>query len=103
MIGREELFELVPLRVLPLHNIRVREEQLMPDLKAVLKQLQSQRADLESNLNRIDRALSALGSLDGRGRGRGGRRNMSAASRASIAAAQKKRWAKWRAEQKKAA
>jgi hypothetical protein len=37
----------------------------MPNLKAVLKQLQSQRADLEKEISRIDLALSALGSLDG--------------------------------------
>jgi hypothetical protein len=76
----------------------------MPNLKAVLKQLQSQRADLESNLNRIDRALSALGSLGLRGRGRrGGIRGMSTAGRRRIVEAQKKRWAKWKAAHKRAA
>jgi hypothetical protein len=73
----------------------------MPNLKAVLQQLQSQRADLEKQISRIDIALSALGGLNGAGRGRrGGRRNLSAAARACIAAAQKKRWAKWKAKQK---
>jgi len=74
----------------------------MPNLKAVLKQLQSQRADLEKEISRIDLALSALGSLDGRGRGRrGGKRHLSAAARAGIIAGQKKRWAKWRAARRK--
>jgi hypothetical protein len=77
----------------------------MAILKAALKQLQSQRDDLESNLKRIDAALNVLGSLDGTGRGRGrrgGRRNVSAAGRRRIAAAQKARWAKWKRSQKKA-
>ena len=76
----------------------------MPNLKAVLKQLQSQRADVESNLKRIDRALFALGGLSQRRRGRrGGSRGMSTAGRRRIAEAQKKRWAKWKAAHKKAA
>ena len=70
----------------------------MPNLKAVLQQLQSQRAALENEISRIDLALSALGSLDGHGRGgRGAKRHLSAAARNSIAATQRKRWAKWRA------
>jgi hypothetical protein len=76
----------------------------MANLKAALKQLQSQRADLERNIQRIDSALTVLGSLDGtvRGRGRrGGPRHMSASARRRIAAAQKKRWAKWKAAHKR--
>jgi hypothetical protein len=73
----------------------------MPNLKAVLQQLQSQRADLEKEINRIDLALSTLGGLNGRGRGRrGGRRHISAAGRKKMVDAQKRRWAKWRAKQR---
>jgi hypothetical protein len=77
-----------------------REECFMPNVKAVLRQLQSEKATLEKQISRIDLALSALGSLNGRGRGRGGKRHLSAAARAGIVAGQKKRWAKWRAAQK---
>jgi hypothetical protein len=64
----------------------------MPNLKAVLQQLQSQRADLEREISRLDLALSApLGSFDGRRSRHGGRRNLSAAARNLIEAAQKKR------------
>jgi hypothetical protein len=75
----------------------------MANIHAVLKQLQGQRNDLERQIKQLDSALSALGSLDGagRGRGRGGPRRMSAAARARIAAAQKKRWAAWKAARKK--
>jgi hypothetical protein len=74
----------------------------MPNIAAVLKQLQSQRGELEKQISRIDLALSALGGLNGAGRGRGrrGSRHMSAAARSRIAAAQRKRWAKWKAKQK---
>jgi hypothetical protein len=69
----------------------------MTNIQNALKQLQTQRADLKKEISRIDLALSALGSLDGHGRGRRGRRrNLSAAARNSIAAAQRKRWAKWK-------
>jgi hypothetical protein len=75
----------------------------MTNIQNALKQLQSQRADLEKNIRRIDLALMALGGLDGKGKGRGRRgerRNLSAAARNRIAAAQRKRWAKWKAEHK---
>jgi hypothetical protein len=71
--------------------------------KNVVQALQSEKAGLEKQINQIDLALSALGNLDGHGRGRGrrgGRRNLSAAARASIAAAQRKRWAVWKAKHK---
>jgi hypothetical protein len=75
----------------------------MPDLKAVLRQLQSEKATLEKQISRIDLALTALGGVDGIGKGRGrrgGRRNLSAAARNRIAAAQRKRWAKWKTAHK---
>ena len=76
---------------------KLQSEEFMPDLKSVLKQLQSEKAALENEISGIDRALAVLGSKDRRG---GGRSNLSAASRNRIAMAQKKRWARWKTEQK---
>jgi hypothetical protein len=73
----------------------------MPNLKVVLQQLRSKRADLESNMKQIDIALTALGSLNGARRK--GKRNLSAAARNRIAAAQRARWAKWKRAHTKAA
>jgi hypothetical protein len=65
----------------------------MSNLKAAVKQLQSERAGLERSMKRIDRALLALGS-------RAGRHRLSVAARNRIAAAQRVRWAKWKAAHK---
>ena len=83
-------------------------------LDRAVKELQLQRNRLERELERVDAALSALSSLNSRGRGRGrgraaGRRavrpqrHMSASARRRIAAAQKARWAKLRQERLKKA
>ncbi len=64
-----------------------------------LRTLKEERQQLESRLKQVNAAISSLGSLSGHS-GRGGRRKMSAAGRARIAAAQKKRWAKWKAKKK---
>lgn len=53
--------------------------------------------DLEAQRHRIDLALDVLRSLEQNGSGRSPKRNISAAGRARIAAAQKRRWAKVRA------
>jgi len=77
----------------------------MPTLDRAVKELQSERSRLEKELERVDAALSALSSLNSRGRGRrvgraaGTRtvrpqRHFSAAARRRMAAAQKARWAK---------
>jgi hypothetical protein len=64
----------------------------MTDLGAVLEQLKAERA-------KLDRAIEALRGVVGKsGQGRGGRRKLSAAARARIGAAQRKRWAKVRAK-----
>jgi hypothetical protein len=76
----------------------------MPNVTAVLHQLESERAALQRQLKQLDSALQVLEGLDGAGRGRGrrsGPRHMSAAARKRIAAAQRKRWAKWKSAQKK--
>ncbi len=76
----------------------------MTNLNAVLRQLESERSALQSQIKQLDSALDVLQGLDraGRGRGRrGGSRHMSAAARKRIADAQKARWAKWKAAHKK--
>jgi hypothetical protein len=72
----------------------------MNNMRAVVKQLQRQRDGVQRLISQLDSALSVLGGLDGasKGGGRGGRRHLSAAARARIAAAQRKRWAKWKAK-----
>jgi hypothetical protein len=70
----------------------------MADLKAVLKELEQER-------NRLDEAIRVIRGLAG-GQlrsGRIGKRRLSPAARKRIAAAQKARWAKWKAQRKKAA
>ena len=80
----------------------------MSNLVRVVAQLRKQRDEAQRQVEQLDQALAALGSLDGlRSRGRSpqaaGRkgRTMSAAARKRIAAAQRVRWAKWKAAQKK--
>jgi len=63
----------------------------MADLRAVVEQLKKQRDNL-------DRAIEALSGIAGGGGGAGGRRNLSAAARERIAAAQRARWAKFKAK-----
>jgi hypothetical protein len=80
----------------------------MSNLVKVVAQLQKQRDEAQRQVEQLDWALAALGSVDGlRSRVRspqkvGGKgRTMSAAARRRIAAAQRARWAKWKAAQKK--
>jgi hypothetical protein len=80
----------------------------MSNLAKVVVQLRKQRDEAQKEVEQLDQVLGALGSIDGlrsRGRspqkiGRAGR-TMSAAARKRIAAAQRARWAKWKAAQKK--
>lgn len=79
----------------------------MANLTRVVQHLRSEQQRLQKKLQRIEEALSALGSLNHRGPGRPRgsqkvrRRRMSAAGRARIAAAQRARWAKIRQQNKK--
>ncbi|HTT22860.1 MAG TPA: hypothetical protein VMG82_28275 [Candidatus Sulfotelmatobacter sp.] len=67
----------------------------MDKLASIVQQLQQERA-------RIDAALQALtGASTTRGTARTGRRTLSAVARRKIAAAQRARWAKWKASKKK--
>ena len=79
----------------------------MANLTRALQHLRSEQQRLQKDLQRVQAALTALGSLNHRGPGRpaGSRtvrrlRKMSAAARARIAAAQRARWAKWKAAKK---
>jgi hypothetical protein len=78
----------------------------MSNLVKVVAQLRKQRAEAQKQGEQLDQALAALGSVDGlRGRNspnvRRKGRTMSAAARKRNAAAQRARWAKWKAAQKK--
>ena len=80
----------------------------MANLAAVLEQLREQRDEAARELTQLDKAIAVLGrgagaNHAGPGTGRRGRRRMSAAARRRIAAAQKARWAKWKAAHAKKA
>ena len=76
----------------------------MSNLTKVVMQMRQERDAAQKRVEQLDQALEALGSLDGsRTRGRNSRklgtkrRIMSAQARKRIAAAQRARWAKWKA------
>ena len=71
------------------------ESENMADLSAVLEQLKAERA-------KLDKAIEALSGLTGKlSGGGGGKRRLSPAARARIAAAQRARWAKFKAKKGK--
>jgi hypothetical protein len=85
-------------------------EEFMLNLSKVVRQLKQERDQTRAKLGRLDTALKLLedvgtagrNSAPGRAAASGGRRRtMSAAARKRIAAAQRARWAKWKASQKK--
>ena len=66
------------------------------NLTGIVRQLKNERDRAQTELERLDVALAALGSVDGTNRVRVGgqtRRHLSAAARRRISLAQKKRWA----------
>ena len=79
----------------------------MADLSKVVLQLRTERDETQKRVEQLNQVLAALGSLDGVRQGKGlqssgkGRRTISAIARKRIAAAQRARWAKWKAAQKK--
>jgi|HubBroStandDraft_6_1064221.scaffolds.fasta_scaffold439519_2 hypothetical protein len=76
----------------------------MSDFSGVIQQLQNQKTAIESQLQRVNAAVAALKGIGKTATGRmSSRRVMSASARRRIAAAQKTRWAKWRAMKKRAA
>jgi prefoldin subunit 5 len=74
----------------------------MASLTPVLKQLQQERNRLAAQLENLNQAISAL---NGSKKSQTGARSrvMSLSARKRIAAAQRARWAKWKAQQKRAA
>ena len=71
-------------------------------IQNVVKQLKRERTRLQTELHRVSAALTAFGNAYLSDRpGKTKRRTMSAAGRRRIAAAQRARWAKVRAKQKK--
>ncbi|MFY9908565.1 MAG: hypothetical protein WCF22_17560 [Candidatus Sulfotelmatobacter sp.] len=81
----------------------------MTNLATVVQQLRKERDQARKRVEQLDQALEALTGVGGI-RGTSGRRRrvdapeagrtMSAAARKRIAAAQRARWAKWKAVQK---
>ena len=65
---------------------------------SVVSQLREQRINLVNDLKRVDAALSALSRLSGGTNRAEPRRTLSASARKKIAAAQRLRWAKVRAQ-----
>jgi hypothetical protein len=80
----------------------------MANLAETVKDLVQERSRMAGQIKKLDKAISVLRKLDGSGpsgarKSVGTRRPMSAAARRKIAAAQRARWAKWKAAKKKAA
>jgi hypothetical protein len=79
----------------------------MSGLSDVVKLLHKQREQTQKELSRLDAAINALKGVGAkvgatRSRSQRPRRAMSASARKKIAAAQRARWAAWKAKQKKA-
>ena len=80
----------------------------MLNLVQVLKGLRAQRSRAQKEVDRLDKAIAALGKLNGnagrqtRRNGTGKRRRLSSAARKRISQAQKARWAKLRMQKAKA-
>lgn len=79
----------------------------MLNLRKVVGQLKKEREQTQAKLVQLDTALKVLADVRGTGSGANGRRvrsvsrrPMSSAAKKRIAAAQRARWAKWRAAQK---
>jgi hypothetical protein len=82
------------------YNLALRGE-LMADVSSILKQLKRERDRVEKQLTGLNAALTAFANVYGGGKPSRKRRKMSAKSRAKIAAAQRRRWAKVRKSAKK--
>ena len=73
----------------------------MANLSSIIGQLKKERDRVERQLSGLNAALTAFANVYGGGKLSRKRRKMSAKSRAKIAAAQRRRWAKFRAGKKK--
>ncbi len=77
----------------------------MANLADVLNELRKERSRMAGQVRKLDKAISVLRKLNGSSpsgarKSVRKRRTMSAAARRKIAAAQKARWAKWKAAKK---
>jgi hypothetical protein len=72
----------------------------MATMSGIVKQLRKERDRVEKQLSGLNAAISAFVSVYSGGKPKR-RRKMSAKSRAKIAAAQRKRWAAWKAKRRK--
>ena len=77
--------------------------KILAAIKREERKLEKQLGKLQHQLNRVRAAAKALGDSTGRELKRTKKRVLSAAGRAKIAKAAKKRWAKVRAQAKKVA
>lgn len=75
----------------------------MANLKPAIVQLKAALKSAERDSNLLKEALQILNGGRKEPHGTGGRRELSAAARRRIAAAQHLRWQKWKRQQKKAA
>ena len=79
----------------------------MPNLSGIVQQLKTQRDRAQKEVERLSAALMALGNLEGQSGGLRrvrtvkSRKPLSAAARKKIAAAQRARWAKWKAARRR--
>ena len=79
----------------------------MPNLSGIVQQLKTQRDRAQKEVERLNAALMALGNLGSQSGGLGrvrtdkGRKSLSVAARKKIAAAQRARWAKWKAARRR--
>jgi hypothetical protein len=72
----------------------------MANLSSIIKQLKQERDRVEKQLSGLNAALRAFANVYSGAKPSRKRRKMSAKSRAKIAAAQRRRWAKVRAKRK---
>ena len=72
----------------------------MADLSSIMKQMKQERDRVAKQLSGLNAALTAFANVYGESKPSRKRRKMSAKSRAKIAAAQRRRWAKFRAKRK---
>jgi vacuolar-type H+-ATPase subunit I/STV1 len=77
----------------------IHAEDLMPNYTKIVRELKKERDRVQRQLAGLDGALRAFARAY-RGAALGGKRRLSAQARAKIAAAQRARWAKYRAKKK---
>jgi hypothetical protein len=72
----------------------------MPNVSSIMKQLQKERDRIERQLSGLNAALTAFAGVYNRAKPVRKRRKMSVAARKKVAAAQRRRWAKFKAKRK---